>query len=1697
MTTRNLLSKIERNVLSLTMVVATLSAILSGCPDRDGDVRFRTLDECANGACDCVFTSECPEPLLCLDGTCRSSAVVDEVLDAGSDTGDTGDTTDTSDTNDTDPNDTGDTTTTDGDVAPDTDTDGPRAFGEFCSSNPDCESGYCLETAVGGYCTRLCADGCPDDWVCKTVLSATDPVSLCAQDTSRLCLPCDNDRLCGDTGNNLCLPIGGGSFCGRECTTEACPEGYACQNIDGVTGPSSRQCLPLNGTCDCTEVTEGLQKTCTAENQFGVCFGIATCDPDLGYVNCTARVPVAELCNGVDDDCDGGTDETLEPSACERSNGFGTCTGIQTCQGLLGYVCNAQDPVAELCNDRDDDCDGSTDEDFKLGGEVPATTEHCGSCGFDCSVRFANSDVVSCDASSGTPTCVLESCDVGFILQGGSCVDENATLCIPCAGDDDCFGLESRCLSLSETDPRTFCGRDCSGENETSTECPASYDCDPIDGGAQCVPTTSSCDCTATNAGGQKACTRSNALGTCFGLETCDPAVGWVGCSALEPSTEVCDGFDNDCNGQVDEGIVVGLPCEVESAFGLCVGTTFCGGALGLRCTAPTPEGELCNGRDDDCNGVTDEGFALDAGGTLVYSLSVEHCGACNYACPAVAHGTVACDGSGAFPRCVVDTCEEGFYPGPGNVSCLPVPRANQCAPCTTDADCQGPLDRCIVDPDAGRVCARDCGAGSVYSTAATPCTGAPGETGCCPEGNTCEASGEQRLCRPLSGTCACTEDGATTTCERTNNFGTCFGSRTCDADVGLSACTAPTPGTELCNDADDDCDGFVDQADTSLDLTTTPNGLTTCGDGPSCPGEWRCIAGGWDCTARESTAEVCDTLDNDCDGATDEDFRDGQGRYISADHCGGCGLDCSALVVNATATSCTLVSGTPTCLATTCAPGTYPFNGGRACLALPDNQCLSCATDADCLVPDSRCLGTGVERYCSRSCAASSPYGTSCPTGYVCTGGGQAQCVPNSGSCQCGPGDDGVTRACTVAGGCSGLQTCEEDAGGFAFTTCSAEGLIPEVCDGVDNDCDSGVDEGFVDGVGRYTTDQACGECGNNCLLRWTAEQHAIGACSGGATPTCVIGQCTTEVVGPTTFEYVDTNLVPGDGCECRRVAGTVTDEPDVDFGATRPAANQTYVDANCDGVDGVIGDALFVRAGATAPGNGTLASPYPTISQAIGAFVASGKRYVLVAGGEYRENPILVSGVKLHGGYAPDFKRRNIVTFETRIIGVEPDFLTGTPVPGTIHAASITTATLVSGFTIRGYDVTTLPAAGLNGFSTYAVYVVDSNQNLEFQNNSIIGGLGGRGGDGTSGTNGFGRTNPGGNALNGSDGQSVETGGSACTGDACNGGSRAGGAGGTNTSCAGANGIAGGTATCPVYNGASWVPPVAGKDGGPGYHWTRDASSDANCSGHLTEAGFPTDIKKLDGLDGATGESGAEGQQGLGCANGEGQLVGGEWRSTVGANGAAGSFGARGGAGAPSGGVDTFQGAPPVPVYNNNATYRHKLGASGGGAGAGGCGGTGGRGAGSGGASIAVFVAWVSGPTASAPRFVANVVERSFAGDGGTGGYGGAGGVGGDGGRGGGSQNFWVGFRAGNGGRGGAGGEGGGGGGGCGGASYGFGVFGKPAALTVNYTPTNAFGVLDAFSTGGRGGDGGPSGASRPGASGSNGASINQIVR
>jgi hypothetical protein len=128
----------------------------------------------------------------------------------------------------------------------------------------------------------------------------------CAPDVPVLCLLCEADGDCAlRMPGARCLPTATGqSRCGQPCETDAsCPPGFVCGEGDGDALP---QCVPASGVCACGEDTSGAELACIVHPEGDqACAGVQICDADgLG-----ACEPVlAEVCNGVDDNCDGTVD---------------------------------------------------------------------------------------------------------------------------------------------------------------------------------------------------------------------------------------------------------------------------------------------------------------------------------------------------------------------------------------------------------------------------------------------------------------------------------------------------------------------------------------------------------------------------------------------------------------------------------------------------------------------------------------------------------------------------------------------------------------------------------------------------------------------------------------------------------------------------------------------------------------------------------------------------------------------------------------------------------------------------------------------------------------------------------------------------------------------------------------------------------------------------------------------------------------------------------------------------------------------------------------------------------------------------------------------------------------------------------------------------------------------------------------------
>ncbi len=616
------------------------------------------------------------------------------------------------------------------------------------------------------------------------------------------------------------------------------------------------------------------------------------------------------------------------------------------------------------------------------------------------------------------------------------------------------------------------------------------------------------------------------------------------------------------------------------------------------------------------------------------------------------------------------------------------------------------------------------------------------------------------------------------------------------------------------------------------------------------------------------------------------------------------------------------------------------------------------------------------------------------------------------------------------------------------------------ERCNGLDDDCDLAVDEDYRDDVGRYVSDQHCNVCGNDCAT--AALPHATAVCDGSSsTPAC----------GPVCLDgFIDANRVAADGCEC-----VVTDTSDAPGGG----------DSNCDGVDGDATAAIFASPSGSDVNTGSHLSPVRSLGRALALAESSGHAFVLAAEGLYEEEIVLIAGVGLLGGYSLDFSERDTTTHASEIRG-RPNHLDAAHAAVRCEGIADSAAPArIDGFTIRGGN------AFAPGTSSYAILSLDCDAALSIVSNRIFAG------NGADGENG-GDSARGDDGIFGGEGAAAR----ALAAGACNETNASGGGG---TSVCGAltvSGGAGGSAICPDYNqgGAACVftfsqtrapaengqPGLGPAPGGAGLAgWDSvqyqygDCASGSEC---MTCWADPTQGARFGG-DGQSGGVGADGTGGTGCSDALGALLGGGWRSHPGGSGGAGAVGSGGGGGGAGGGVEVS------PACTN---VSHQLGGGGGGGGGGGCGGGGGSGGGSAGGSFGIFVAF-SAPPASAPVITGNVITGGVGGHGGSGGSGGGGGLGGGGGRGGDAVrngNVFCVFRGGTGGTGGNGGAGGGGGGACGGAAFGIFVSGQGALPLPPYSADN----IDAGSyTGGAPGLAGPGGmpsnGGAPGLTGSTG--------
>jgi hypothetical protein len=704
--------------------------------------------------------------------------------------------------------------------------------------------------------------------------------------------PCPDDDACASA---LCVRLAPGAdagvcsdLCGR---TEDCPEGADCLLVSNSGRDATQLCIPRDYCWDPDGDGFGAGPGCQGRD----------CDQTRADVH----VGAPEVCDGVDNNCDGTIDGNPVDAGGACDTGFlGACAaGVQVCQeGLLACV-GLQAPAPETCDGVDNSCDGAVDEDAT---DAPAW------------YRDADGD------RFGNPDDAVAQCSrpEGYVADPGDCddarVDINPTV------PEVCDGVDNNCDGTVDEDTARdalLWYRDADGDGFGDAET-IRRACAPPDGW---VAVAGDCDDTRAD--------------------------------VYPGAPEVCDGVDNACNGVVDAGEGLSdAPLWYRDADG-----DGFGDAADALAACSRPEGrvadrmdcndtddqvfpgapERCNGRDNNCDGTIDaggdatdaplwyadgdgDGFGDPSRPTRACQPPENHVGNardCNDLDATVnPSATEVCDG--------IDNNCDGQVDPPTSADARvwyqdadrdtwgnPEVRQTACAPGSgwvlRPGDCNDAS--AAVNPDAVEVCDgldNDCdgqvdppastNARTWYRDADGDTWGNPDETrrqcsqpdGFVGRAGDCNDRNDQinpdalEICDGVDNTC----DGRV---DPPGSFGERRWYRDSDADgygnpaQSQLACIQP-PGwvanaldcndargdinpdaVEVCDNVDNNCNGDVDE---NLSRRCY-GGLEGTADVGSCrSGSQACNGGTWGACAGEvrPQAELCDGLDNDCDGTVD-----------------------------------------------------------------------------------------------------------------------------------------------------------------------------------------------------------------------------------------------------------------------------------------------------------------------------------------------------------------------------------------------------------------------------------------------------------------------------------------------------------------------------------------------------------------------------------------------------------------------------------------------------------------------------------------------------------------------------------------------------------------------------------------------------------------------------------------------------------
>jgi len=848
---------------------------------------------------------------------------------------------------------------------------------------------------------------------------------------------------------------------------------------------------------------------------------LAVCDQDGdGFAGAAGgcNPPTARLDrNDADPQSFPGAPDRCGDGIAQNGIADGVCTGDRDADGYLAPADCADDPAVagaaqihpwavEVCDGRDNDCDGLVDEGNPDGaGRLIATTAP------SCS-----------DYAQG-------QCAPGGRLTGRCACSRQ----VPTR--DPRYPLDSaRRTACSGEDERALSSQRCFGATQPQKE-----ECDSLDW---------DCNGRADDPDGQnladkgKACSIGAGNCTAGTVAGCDLSrsvdnaefdalvgagivfnVHWVckdaaGNPAALPVSELCNGQDDDCDGnkpgdELDADGDKYLACsgctapQVSGRFALAPGLSGCGDCNATQPSVFPGAEEKCNNVDDDCsNGLTDDGVSQCSGSTpnccsqipacVNLQTDKNQCGSCGRQCDALVAdscvgGNCVCGATGA-------ACGAGLNCVAGQCKCLAAARCGGCCAGTS----------CISVPTVAQ-----CG---LNGAACQGCTAAECYSPTCETDGSCGSD-------PLTGT-ACPDDGLSCTqdlcasgvCDHTQLVaGKCLIGGVCYAAGALN----PTNSCQVCTPASDPrawsnkalraaCDGG------RCDNRAVPQCCTKClrGDG-SCetsPTGAACGTGGANCSvcgggttckpAVCSAAGACDTA-NALDGTS----------------CAGDGKDCTKDLCQTGSCTHTELEANTCLIAGNCFPsGDRTTNTCQACVPATSTSAWTDKTvGASCTMSGSgdagRCDGSPAPPDCCAGCLD----------------------VANSNTCRfgttvtwCGKGGANCA-ACTGAGECK-VNTCSAGACGIADavngTACAADALS---C--TDDTCASGscahpqkpntcLISGACYAAGDDNPTNACQECApGTSATGWTNKANGAACAPDGESCTddvCSAGACTHPVV-------------------------------------------------------------------------------------------------------------------------------------------------------------------------------------------------------------------------------------------------------------------------------------------------------------------------------------------------------------------------------------------------------------------------------------------------------------------------------------------------------------------------------------------------------------------------------------------------------